>query len=492
VSKDVGVRVPSSARKRFQVSGFKFQGRSNLAHLELATRNQKPKKVDISLDQQSVTDGLIRVKLTQTDYLPKVEEKVKEYSRKANIKGFRQGKVPSGIIKKMFGKSILVEEVNHLVSHGISDYIRDKKLRVLGEPLPNQEKARLIDWDTQKDFEFEFQVGMVDDFSYDMSSKVKVTSHPIKVDEKVIDETVQDMQRRFGQVTYPETSEATDNLFGEIPQPDGTMKNAYIPIEKVETKEQKAFIGVKKDDTVTFDIDKVSKDEQVRAQILNVAAEEAKDIKGSYTFKVNSINRVQAAEINQELFDKVFGKDAVHNEEEFRAKIRETIAENYQRETEHLLDHEIQHYFVDHTKINMPENFLKLWLKNASEGQVSDEVIQKEFKSYQESLRWNLIQNKIADDHKITVTAEDVKARAKELIAEQFGGAAIAEQLGERFDQIADSYLAGQDGKGENYMRLYNQLRTAKIFKAIRESITVTEKPVSLEEFRKLAAAHNH
>jgi trigger factor len=448
--------------------------------------------VDISLDQQSVTDGLIRVKLTETDYLPKVEEKVKEYSRKANIKGFRQGKVPSGIIRKMFGKSILVDEVNHLVSHGISDYIKDKKLRVLGDPLPNQEKARQIDWDTQKDFEFEFQVGMVDDFSYELSPKVKITSHPIIVDDKVIDETVQDMRRRFGNVTYPEASEATDNIYGEITMEDGTVKNAYIPIEKVKADEQATFIGVKKDDTIRFDIDRISSDENVRAQILNVSADEAKDVKGTFSLKVSSISRVQAAEVNQELFDKVFGKDVVQSEEAFRGKIRETIAANYQRETDHLLDHEIQHHFVDHTKIAMPETFLKLWLKNASEGRVNDEVIQKEFKAYQESLKWDLIRNKIADDHKVTVTTEEVKERAKALIAEQFGGAAIAEQLGDRFDQIADNYLAGQDGKGENYMRLYNQLRNTKIFKVIRESITIDEKPVSLDEFRKLAEAHNH
>ncbi len=448
--------------------------------------------MDISLDQQSVTDGLIRVKLTETDYLPKVEEKVKEYSRKANIKGFRQGKVPSGVIKKMFGKSILVEEVNHLVSHGISDYIKDKKLRVLGDPLPNQEKARLIDWDSQKDFEFEFQVGMVDDFSYDLSKKVKVTSHPINVDDKVIDETVQDMRKRFGTVTYPEVSEATDNLFGEISQPDGTTKSSYIPVEKIGKKEQGKFIGAKKDDTLTFDIERITDDANVRAQILNISAEEATDVKGSQTLKVTSISRIQEAEVNQELFDKVFGKDIVHNEEEFRNKIRETIGANYQRETDHLLDHEIQHHFVDHTKISMPENFLKLWLKNASNGQVSDEVIQKEFKAYQESLKWDLIRNKIADDHKVTVTNEEVKEKAKALIAEQFGGPGIAEQLGDRFDAIADNYLAGQDGKGENYMRLYNQLRTSKILSIIREGITINEKSVSLEEFRKLVAEHNH
>src|SRR5882724_381352 len=136
--------------------------------------------MNIILDKASATDGLIKITLTESDYQPKVEEKVKEYSRKANIKGFRAGKVPSGVIKKMFGKSILVEEVNHMVSHGISDYIRENKLRILGDPIPNEDKARTIDWDSQKDFEFEFQIGMVDDFPVELSNKVKVASHPIE------------------------------------------------------------------------------------------------------------------------------------------------------------------------------------------------------------------------------------------------------------------------------------------------------------------------
>ena len=160
--------------------------------------------MNITLDKQNATDALIKVTLTESDYQPKVEGKLKDYSRKANIKGFRQGKVPSGVIKKMFGKSVLVEEVNHLISHSISDYIKDNKLRILGDPLPNSDKARSIDWDNQKDFEFEFQVGLVDDFQYDLSSKVKIKSYSIEVDSKVMDDTMADLKQRFGKVSYPE------------------------------------------------------------------------------------------------------------------------------------------------------------------------------------------------------------------------------------------------------------------------------------------------
>ena len=449
--------------------------------------------MNITLNKQSTTEGLIKISLTESDYLPKVNDKMKEVSRKASIKGFRQGKVPTGVIKKMYGKSILAEEVNQLISHSLSDYIKENKLKVLGDPLPNSEKAHLIDWDVQKDFEFEFHIGMVEDFAVDLSSKVNVTSHPIEVDQKTMDETLADLKTRFGKTSYPEVSEASDNLFGDIGlKGEEDKKGSYIAIGKIEKKEQKKFLGLKKEDVVEFDIEKIFTDEAEKARTLNVPEEEAKNVKGTYLFHVTSVNRVEPAAIDQELFDKVFGKDVVKSEEELLSKIKETIAENYKRETEHLLDHEIQHYYVDHTKIAMPDNFLKMWLKATSGGQVTDEVLEKEFHLYKESLKWDLIKNRITEEKEIKVEGDEVRAKAKQLIVEQFGGAAIAAQLGDKMDEIANNYLSGQDGKGENFMRIYNQLRQEKIFKVVKDNITVNEKKVSLEEFKKIADSHKH
>jgi trigger factor len=447
--------------------------------------------MNITLDQPSATDGLIKITLNQSDYLPKVEEKVREYSKKMNIKGFRAGKVPSGVVKKMYGKSILVEEVNHLLSHSVSDYIKEKKLQILGDPIPNQEKAKLIDWDTQKDFEFEFQVGLVENFSVDLSSKVKVKGHVIEVDQKVIEETLDNVKRQFGNITYPETSGATDNIFAEVTHPSGEKKSSYIQIEKIAKGEQKKFIGIKKDDELSFDVEKLSSDIPTIAQAINVTEAEAKDAKGTYVIKITNISHNEPAEINQELFDKVFGKDVAKNEEEFMNKIKETVSENYKRESDHLLEHEIQHYFVDHTKVNMPDAFLKTWLKATGGAEISDEVLGKEFEDYKNGLKWDLIKNKIAEDHKIVVEPSEVKSRAKDLIARQFGGPAIAQQLGDKFDSIADNYLAGQDGKGENFMRIYNQIRAEKIMKVIRENITINEKKVSLEDFKAEVEKHS-
>ena len=448
--------------------------------------------MNITLDQPSSTDGLIKITLTETDYQPKVEEKVREYSRKMNIKGFRQGKVPAGVVRKMYGRSILVEEVNHLLSHSVSEYIKEKKLKVLGDPLPNHDKARQIDWDNQKDFEFEFQIGLVENFAVDLSSKLSVKSYLIEVDKKVIDDAIADMKRRFGNITNPEVSSAHDNIFGEATNVPGEKKSSYIQVEKLSKSEQKKFIGLKKDDEVTFEIEKLSDDAVVLSQAVNSTKEEAKNLKGTYTLKVATISHMDPAEMNQELFDKVFGKDVVKTEEEFFNKIRETISENYQRESTHLLEHEIQHHLVDHTKVNMPDSFLKSWLKASGDGKITDEVIDKEFEDYKKGLKWDLIKNKIADEHNVNIESGEVRNRAKQLIAQQFGGAAIAEQLGDKFDSIADNYLSGQDGKGENFMRLYNQIRQEKIMTVVKEKITLSEKKVSLDEFKKLAEAHAH
>ncbi|MEQ8533684.1 MAG: trigger factor family protein, partial [Imperialibacter sp.] len=162
--------------------------------------------MDIQLDKITKTEALIKIKVSETDYQPKVEEKIREYSRKASIKGFRPGKVPQGMIRKMYGKSILVDEVNHMLSHKVSDYIKDNKLEIIGEPLPNVEKAQDIDWDVQKDFEFEYNVGLVDEFSVDLSKKISITSYSIKVDKKLIAKTVENLKSQFGETTDQETA----------------------------------------------------------------------------------------------------------------------------------------------------------------------------------------------------------------------------------------------------------------------------------------------
>jgi trigger factor len=448
--------------------------------------------LEITLDKKNNTEGLIKIKVSEGDYQPHVEEKLRDYGKKANLKGFRPGKVPAGVIKRMFGQSILVEEINHILSHKLSDYIKENNLRIIGEPIPNSEKAKSINWESQTEFEFEYQIGMVDDFKYDLSSKVKVKSYPIEIDDKTVQETIDDLKKRFGKVNYPDASEIGDNLFGELTAKEGDFKkeSAFISTDSIAKKEQKKFIGLKKGDEIEFDIEKTFDDVAVKSQLLDVEESEAKKAKGSYTFKIETVSRVEPAMINQELFDRVFGKDTVTTEAEFITKVKETIGNNYNRETEYFLEHHIEDHFLNNTKINLPEDFLKNWLKATSEGKVTDEVLTKEFEAYTRNLKWDLIKNKIAEDNKISVDTEEVKSKARELIISQFGGAAFAEQIKDKLDSVTDNYLSHENG--QNFMRLYNQLRHDKILKLIKEQVTIVEKKVSVDEFKKIVEEHKH
>jgi trigger factor len=221
-----------------------------------------------------------------------------------------------------------------------------------------------------------------------------------------------------------------------------------------------------------------------------LTTEEAKDATGTYVYKVETINRTEPAQADQELFDRVFGKDAVKSEDEFLNKVKETIGENYKRETNHFFDHHIEDYFLENTKISIPDEFLKNWLKVSSKGEVTDSILEKEYKDYVRGLKWDLIKNKIAEDNAIKVEAEEVRNKAKDLIIAQFGGQAFAEQLKDKMDSIADNYL--QNENGQNFMRLYNQLKNDKIVAHIKSGISVDEKKVSVDEFKKIVETHKH
>lgn len=440
--------------------------------------------MDISLDKKSATQALIKINLKEADYQPQVQEKIKEYSKKANIKGFRPGKVPPGMIKKMYGKSILVEEINQLLSQSLSNYIKENDIQLLGEPLPDAEAAANIDWDNQKEFEFQYEIGLVDDFEVEVSDKVKVNKYTIKVDDKNLNETLDNVREQHGTTETVEESKAGDILEGTLTQKDGDIEQqAVLPLKDVEKKEAKKFEGLRKGDTVTFAIEKALKDDAVKAQLLSKQPEEVQDLKGEFTLEVSEVKRTTPAEMNQELFDKVFGKDAVKSEEEFTNKVKDTIAENYNRETENLLNRDIQNTLVENTKFDLPDDFLKRWLLQSNEGKVTAEQIEKEYDLYTKDLRWNLIKNKIAAKNDFEVKHEDVMEHTKNMIKEQFGAYGMSEQLEGNMDSFANNYLQGENG--ENYMKVHEQIRTERVLEHVKDTIKITEKKVDLDGFKK-------
>jgi len=423
---------------------------------------------------------LIKINLKETDYQPKVEEKLKEYSRKAQIKGFRTGKVPKGIIQKMYGKSILVEEINHMVSHKVTDFIKENDIQILGDPLPNHEKVASLDWDTAKEFDFEYNIGIASDFEVRVDSKVKVHSYTIKIDDQLINETIGNLKKQFGEKTNPETSQEGDSLFGEILiDSDNENKFSVLEIDQLDKRERKNFYGKKSGDIIDFDPFKFIKDDTYRNQFLG---DDFPIPKGNINFQIKNVNRIIPAELNQELFDKTFVKDLVTTEDEFRSKIKESISENYKRDTDGQTDLKVRDKLIETTKIDLPEGFLKKWLVIAND-KLTEEQIEKDFPHYVNDLKWSLIKNKIAKANDVKAEHEDVVNEAKNMIKAQFGSMTISEEMEKNMDAFADNYLQGNDG--ENYRKLYEKIFNDKIMSFIKGQITIKTKSVSAEEYRK-------
>ncbi|WP_224997598.1 trigger factor [Cesiribacter sp. SM1] len=439
--------------------------------------------MDIQLEKKNPTEASIKITLSEADYQPKVEEKIRDYRKKAQIKGFRPGKVPDSLIRKMYGKAILVDEVNHTLSHALQDYLRDNKINVLGEPLPQREDADAIDWDKQKEFTFTYNIGMAGDFSVKLD-EVKVARYSVDVNDALMDETIENIrtQPQLGNSVEVDEYQEGDLVSGELKAEEGDFShNGLLAPNDLSDDTKKLFKGLKKGDSVSFDIKEAFNNPTALATATGLSPEEAEKLEGDFTFTVEKINRQEPAELNQELFDKVFGPGVVSSEEEFRTKVRETIAENYERESERLTNAKIREELLANTDIELPDDFLKTWLKATNE-KVSDEDLEKEYPMFARDLRWTLIQNKLAEENEVKVDPKDVVENVKEGIRQQFRSYGMGDEMEDMLDNYATNYL--QDKEGQNYMQVYNKLRHDKVMEVVRQKVQLEENTVTAEEFR--------
>lgn len=437
--------------------------------------------MDTTIDKIENSEALIKIKLKEEDYQPGVTQKIKEYSKKANIKGFRPGKVPTGVVQKMYGTSILLEEVNQVLSKELNKILRDNSIQFLGEPIPTEDQES-IDWETQKEFEFVYNIGYADDFELKIDKKLKVEFAKIKIDKKVMDETIQNLQKQFGELNNPEEVGAEDTIFGSLKSGNSEI-DQEVSLDVAEFKKPKSLIGLKIDSPVAIDAKKNFTDATYFQRVTRLSDEDLKASKYKFDFVIKGINRTEPAEVNQELFDKTFGKDAVKTREEFDEKVKEAVAKNYLKEAEHFFDHRVREKLLEKLKIKLPEKFLKRWLLKTNEN-ITEDMLVEEFESYSKELKWSLIRNKIFRENELKVENEEVVDEAKKVIASQFGGIEMAAQLGDQLDTFADNYLKAEDGN--NYMKIYNQVQNVKVTEYVKSQITIKEKEVSLNDFRKL------
>lgn len=438
--------------------------------------------MEISLDKQSANQASIKIKLNEADYQPKVDAKLKDYAKKANIKGFRPGKAPVSMVKNIYGTSVLVEEINSILSESLNNYLKEQTFKVLGEPLP-VENNETIDWKTQKEFDFEYKIGFVEEVKVPLDKKFKGTKYSIKVDDKLVEETIENLKSQSGNSTNPEVSEAGDHIYGDLVATDsGFSKTLSLDLSKITKKLAGKFTGISKDAVVEFDSKDIKKAQWEEA--LGMTEEEAESAKGPITFTVKNINRTEEAEMNQDFFDKVFGPGVVTTEEEFIAKVKETLQGNYDKESKVFTEEELKKELTAAAKVDLPEEFLKEWLIRANEGKVSTEEVEKEFPMYAKQLTWSLISNQLATENKIQAEHEDVIAKTKEMIKEQFASSGLGSQMEDSMDMFVDNYLKGEDG--QNYMNMLTSVQNDKVLAYVQETVDLKEKEITIDEFKEL------
>ncbi|WP_435356067.1 trigger factor [Emticicia sp. SJ17W-69] len=442
--------------------------------------------METTLDRISSTEGRLKVTLTEADYKPEVDKKIKQYSKTAQVKGFRPGMVPKEYIQKLHGKSILVDEVINMVSKTVNDYITTNKLRVVGDPLPDNEAAKDIDWDNQKEFSFEYEIGTASDFSVDLSSIPAIKTYDIQPSEDKVTEAIEDVRKRFGKDTEVEEVEKEDMIFGTLKQESSEfeVKDASIPTGRVAEEAFHIFKGLEKGSSVKFDIQTIFTNAKDLGFATGKTEEEAAALSGEFELTVEKITRTTPLEIGQELFDKALGEGKASNEEEFRTEISKIIKENYARESDYLLDFEVEKTLLDNIHIELPNEFLKKWLFNINEGKFTQEDIEKDFDAFAKGLRMDLIRNEVSAQNDVKLEYNDIVEEVKAEMRNYFGAYSY-EGLEEMIDQMARKTL--KENKDNAVRRYTDRAYGKKIREFLKANITIEKQSIPVEEFNKIA-----
>jgi trigger factor len=429
----------------------------------------------------------ITISLTPVDYEVRVNEGIKKVQKQANMPGFRPGKVPAGLIKKQYGTQILVDEINKILNETIHKYIEENNLEILGNPLPKDQTA--VDFTNQKDFEFVYQVGLAPDFKVNLDSNSTFTYKTVKVDESLVDKYVADVRRNYGKPVNPETAGEKDIVFVDINEldpdgsikPGGIFKSTSVSYDRIKNETAKAkLLGVKRDDKIVVNVNELYDTAVDKSVSLGIDKEQAEQVNCNLQLTVKNISRLEEAELNQELFDKVYGEGKVTSEEEFREKIREELGLMFRADAEKFLRTEVENKLVEKVNPELPDSFLKRWLMAVNEKPITQEELEKDYPNYARAMQWRLIENKIIKDNGIKVDADEAKEEARAYIRSEYaryGQVPSDEDL----DKITRDLLS----KEKEAQKIFENLYSKKVLNLIREKCTLQEKQVSYDEFFK-------
>lgn len=386
--------------------------------------------MNVSLKNIDATKGIVKIEIVKEDYAEKVDKSLKNFRQKANVPGFRKGMVPMGMVKKMYGKHVLVEEVNKLISENLYTYIRESKLNILGEPMPNETEQQPIDFDNQETFEFCFDVAYAPEIKIELSKNDKVPYYQVLIDDEMINKQVEAYQANFGGYDEAESVEEKDLIKGVVAElENGAPKEGGIVVEDAvlmplyikDEAEKAKFIGAEKNAVIVFNPNKAYEGAEAEiASFLKVDKEAVPAITGDFSFEIKEVTRHKSAEINQELFDKVFGEGVVTSEEEFKNKIREALTEQFTPQSDFKFLTDIRDVLVERAgELHFADDLLKRWLLAANEKNTAEQI-EADYPQVVKDLTYHLIKETLVKENDIKVEDADIEAFAKRVAKAQF------------------------------------------------------------------------
>jgi trigger factor len=436
--------------------------------------------MNITKEQIDDLNAVVKVAITKDDYQDKVDTILKDYKKQANIPGFRKGQVPMGLIKKQYGKAVLVDEVNKLLQDNLNKYLTEEKLDVLGNPLPKQQDN--FDWD-QDELAFEFELGLAPNFEVSLKTKKAITQYKIVADKKMIDEQVERIQKQYGKLVSKDVVSKNDEVTGTFSNEAEEIDNKTM-LETDKLKSKKALValkGKKVGDVITLKTKGLFNEDHMLSSALGIDKQKAESLDIEVTFTISEINEREAADLNQELFDKLFGPDSVKSEKELKERIKEDSEKQFEQQSDQKLLNDVTEYFIDNTKFELPSGFLTKWIQMTGEEPLSEEQAVEEYVKSEKGLRYQLIEGKIIRDNELQVQFDELKEFSKGFIRSQMAQFGQLDPKEEELDNIAARVLGNQD----EVKRLSEQLMSQKLLNLYKEKANLKTKEVTYENFVK-------
>ena len=437
--------------------------------------------MNVEKKQIDALNWQLTLSVGQEDYAESRHKRLAERRRNADFKGFRKGNVPMSLIERVYGEQALAEAVNEVISSGLTSFIKENKLNVVGEPLASEDQPEL-EWKNGNDFVFKFDIATSPELTFAIGKEDKVPYYNINITAEAKKEMKANMLRQFGGLEEGEKAGAEDFVIADLSNDSKTVEGAYISVRNVEGDAHKLFLGAKSGDKFDVNVNEAFVNESDRAAMLKVKKEELAGLDPVFHVSVVNIKTFVPASESQETYDKMFGADKVHTTEEFEAAVESQLANNYRQEADYRLNKDLRDYFLKKADIALPEAFLRRWLIYVNEGKFSAEEIDKEFDGFLADFRWQMVRGYVMDKYGLKVEDKDIQDAAEGYVAYQFMMYGMGNVPPQILKEQAKQLLSDE----KQVRRLEESVEDQKTFAALRENVTLAPKKISLDKFREL------